>query len=96
VSPAAHMHIPVLLTPRPLGPRLTAACSMCCDRSSISAVSVLPCTSLTPPSLLACLQEQDPERKAAMHAIKDTRVDACLYFIPPHRLRKVCAARNAA
>ncbi|KAI3438983.1 hypothetical protein D9Q98_001397 [Chlorella vulgaris] len=34
-------------------------------------------------------QEQDPERKAAMHAIKDTRVDACLYFIPPHRLRKI-------
>lgn len=35
------------------------------------------------------MQEQDPERKAAMAAIKDTRVDVCLYFIPPHRLRQV-------
>lgn len=34
-------------------------------------------------------QEQDPDRKAAMHAIRDTRVDVCLYFIPPHRLRKI-------
>lgn len=34
-------------------------------------------------------QEQDPERRAAMHAIRDTRVDVCLYFIPPHRLRQV-------
>lgn len=24
-----------------------------------------------------------------MHALRDTRVDACLYFIPPHRLRQV-------
>jgi hypothetical protein len=24
-----------------------------------------------------------------MHAIRDTRVDVCLYFIPPHRLRRV-------
>ena len=46
-----------------------------------------------PPALaplpLSPLQEQDPERRAAMHAIKDTRVDVCLYFVPPHRLRKV-------
>jgi hypothetical protein len=34
-------------------------------------------------------QEQDPDRKAAMHAIRDTRVDVCLYFIPPHRMRQV-------
>lgn len=47
-----------------------------------------------PPSPLPCLrsacpQEQDPDRRAAMHAIRDTRVDVCLYFIPPHRLRQV-------
>lgn len=50
------------------------------------------------------LQEQDPDRKAAMHAIRDTRVDVCLYFIPPHRLRQArpwasspaCLARDAA
>ena len=45
-----------------------------------------PCTCTC---TVSCLQEQDPERRAAMHAIRDTRVDVCLYFIPPHRLRKV-------
>ena len=37
-------------------------------------------------------QEQDPERRAAMAAIRDTRVDVCLYFVPPHRLRQVSSA----
>ena len=48
------------------------------------------------PCLCSCLQEQDPERRAAMHAIKDTRVDVCLYFVPPHRLRKVRATGYGA
>ncbi|PRW59161.1 septin GTPase [Chlorella sorokiniana] len=33
--------------------------------------------------------ETDPERRAAMAAIRDTRVDVCLYFVPPHRLRQI-------
>lgn len=27
-----------------------------------------------------------------MAAIRDTRVDVCLYFVPPHRLRQVSSA----
>ena len=32
--------------------------------------------------------ELAPERKSAMQSAKDIRVDICLYFIPPHHLRK--------
>lgn len=34
-------------------------------------------------------QEQAPGRTQALHDLRDGRVDICLYFIPPHRLRKV-------
>ena len=32
--------------------------------------------------------ELDPHRRAALHHLPDCRVDVCLYFLPPHHLRR--------
>lgn len=32
--------------------------------------------------------EMDPNRKHALQATADPRIDVCLYFLPPHRMRK--------
>jgi septin family protein len=35
--------------------------------------------------------ELDPKRRLALHTIPDVRVDVCLYFLPPHRMRQTDA-----
>ena len=37
-----------------------------------------------------CLeQEQDARRAGPMHKSEDPRVDVCVYFVSPHRIKKV-------